>query len=377
MWKRIATKFMNKANVEIGKDIIIRDKSIYKDVVTRGSIGFGEGYMFGKWDSPHLDVLITKILNSKLDKSKLLGAGIRIVLWLKSTILNLQNRKHCPDLTETHYNAGNYLFKSFLDPNMIYTCAYFQNTNNLAKAQLDKIKIIGKKLKLQPGDRVLDIGCGWGGTAKIISEMFNVHVTGVSDAKEMIDYAKKNNSSKKVNFICSDYREIKGKFNKIYNIGFLEHVGPKNLRGFMKQMNNLLKDDGIFLTHTIGGRNSNNFSDPWIDKYIFPHGVIPSKKQIEKSTKGIFEQRDFEAFGKYYEITLQNWSKNLNKNWHKIKSKFKNPGVFKRMMDYYLLCSVASFRMGSNDLWQFVFTKPNQVKDYKVYRLPKQKHLKD
>ena len=369
MWKLLVHKLLNKANIKVGKDIIVHDKSAYKDMITKGTLGFGESYMYKKWDAPSLDVLISKILDARIKNLKWLGFLPNANLWIKSKFFNLQNRKYAPDLSETHYNAGNHLFKSFLDPNMIYTCGYFKDTNSLEQAQLNKIKIIGKKLNLQPGEKVLDIGCGWGGTARIISEMFDVVVTGVSDAKEMIKYANEHNASKKVNFINTDYRNIKGKFNKIFNVGFLEAVGPKNFRSFMEQVNDLLLDNGIFLTHTIGGKKSVNSGDPWLDKYIFPHGVLPSKKQIEKAVKDLFDIRDFEAFGKYYETTLNQWSVNLNKNWNTIKDQFENPEIFKRMMDFYLLSCKASFHTGVSDLWQYVFTKPSMVTDYSVFRM--------
>jgi cyclopropane-fatty-acyl-phospholipid synthase len=326
--------------------------------------------MYNKWDSPQLDVLIAKILEAGLKDNKLLGILTHARIWTKSRIFNLQNRKYAPDLSETHYNAGNHLFKSFLDPNMIYTCAYFKNTNDLTQAQLNKIKIIGKKLNLQPGEKVLDIGCGWGGTARIISEMFDVQVTAVSDSTEMIRYAKAHNADERIKFINTDYRNIRGKFNKIYNVGFLEAVGPKNYRTFMEQVNELLLDNGIFLTHTIIGKYSVNVGDPWLDKYIFPHGVLPSKKQIEKAIINLFDIRDLEAFGNYYETTLMHWSNNLNRNWESIKNQFENPVVFKRMMDFYLLSCKAAFHTKMIDLCQYVFTKRDKVKEYKRYRLP-------
>jgi len=370
MWEQIVKKFLRKAKIEIGIDIIVHDKSTYKDIIGKGSLGFGESYMQKKWDSPHLDVLIAKIISAGINKNLLLGVFTHARLWLRSMIYNLQDKTFAPDLAETHYNAGNYLFKAFLDPNMIYTCGYFKDTDDLTQAQLNKIKIIGHKLDLQPGDKVLDIGCGWGGTARILSKKFEVEVTGISDAKEMIQYANEHNACAKVKFIHSDYRNIRGQFNKIYNVGFLEAVGPKNFRPFMKQINDLLVDNGIFLTHTIGGQHSTSSGDPWLDKYIFPHGVIPSKNQIKKAIKNLFAARDFEAFGKYYETTLMHWSNNLNKNWNSIKDLFEKPEVFKRMMDFYLLSCKAAFHTGMLDLWHYVFTKPGKVVEYKKYRLP-------
>jgi cyclopropane-fatty-acyl-phospholipid synthase len=370
MYKKIVTEILKNANIKIGEDIIINDESFYKELVLRGSLGLGETYMSGKWDSQNLDTLVTKFLESKLDTYKVFGAGINLATFLKSKFDNLQDVKHAPDLYDTHYNSGNYLFESFLDPNMIYTCAYFKNTDDLAQAQLNKIRIVGEKLDLKPGDKVLDIGCGWGGTAKILSDMFDVHVTGVADTPNQIAYAKEHNLSDKVDFILTDYRDVEGKYDKIYNVGFLEAVGPKNLRNFMEQVDMLLKDEGIFLTHTIGGKKSVRSTEPWIDRYIFPHGVIPSMKQIDKATSGIFEKRDFESFGKYYVKTLTNWNSRFNANWDKIKDEYKNPEVFKRMMNYYFLTCAASFKTGKNDLWHFVYTKPGRVKDYEIYRLP-------
>jgi cyclopropane-fatty-acyl-phospholipid synthase len=369
MWDKAATAMLKKARVKIGEDIIVHDTSAYKDMILRGSLGLGESYIRGKWDSPHLDALITKLLSSNLERYRILGAGAYIALAFQSKLVNLQGRRYAPDLFETHYNSGNHLFESFLDPDMIYTCAYFKRTDDLHKAQLDKIRIIGEKLKLKLGERVLDIGCGWGGTARILSEMFDVHVTGVADAPNQIDYANRKNKRKNVRFIKADYRDITGTYDKIYNVGFLEAVGPKNLRGFMQLADRLLKDDGIFLTHTIGGRDSTSATDPWIDKYIFPHGVIPSKRQIDMSARGIFVERDFEAFGKYYDKTLLNWNRRFNQNWHRIKDRYKHPNQFKRMMNYYFLVCAATFRTGKNDLWQIVHTKPGRVPDYAPYRL--------
>jgi cyclopropane-fatty-acyl-phospholipid synthase len=370
MWEQIVKNLFKKANIELDKDIIIHDKSTYRDIIIKGSLGLGESFMKKKWDSPQLDVFIAKILRAGSQSNLILGALIHFRNWVKSSFLNLQNQKYAPDLAETHYNAGNYLFKSFLDSNMIYTCGYFKNTTDLKQAQLNKIKIVGSKLNLQPGESVLDIGCGWGGTARIISETFDVEVTGVTDSVEMVKYANKHNSSEKVQFINSDYRNIKGKYNKIYNVGFLEAVGPKNYRAFMELVNNLLYDNGVFLTHTIGGMHSVNSGDPWLDKYIFPHGVLPSKDQIKKAISNLFDIRDFEAFGKYYATTLSKWSNNLNKNWHTIQDKFDNPEEFRRMMDFYFQSCKAAFQSKIIDLWQYVFTKPGMVSDYKMYRLP-------
>lgn len=369
MWEKLIKNTFRKAGIKEGEDIVIHDNSAYKDFVIRGSLGFGESYMFKKWDSPHLDVVIANIIRSGIHESRWFGTLIHAGLWIKSTLKNLQNRHYAPLLAETHYNAGNHLFKSFLDPNMIYTCAYFKNTDDLSQAQLNKIKVVGNKLNLKPGEKVLDIGCGWGGTARILAEMFDVEVTGISDASEMVNYANKHNAGDRVKFIKTDYRNAKGRYNKIYNVGFLEAVGPKNYRRFMQQVYDMLEDDGIFLTHTIMGQKSTNRGDPWLDKYIFPNGVLPSHQQIKRSVKKLFAIRDFESFGHYYEITLDHWRSNLNKNWEPIKAKFDNPDAFKRMMDFYFLSCKAAFHTNLIDLGQYVFTKSGQVPGYKPFRM--------
>lgn len=370
MWEQMIKNLFKRAQIEVGADIIIHDRSAFREFVTKGSLGFGEAYMKKKWDAPRLDRLLAKLFSARTHQNNFFGTLPKIIMCLRSMLFNLQSRRNAPILAETHYNTGNHLFKSFLDPNLVYSCAYFKDTDDLTQAQLNKIKIVGKKLDLHPGEKVLDIGCGWGGTARILSEMFDVEITGISDSSEMINYAREHNASERTHFICADYRDISGKYNKIYNVGFFEAVGPKNYRRFMEQVDGLLLDNGIFLTHTIGGKYSVNRGDPWMDRYIFPNGVIPSKKQIENAVKNCFEIRDFEAFGHYYETTLMHWSRNLTRNWHRIKDQFDHPERFKRMMDFYLLGCKAAFHSGVIDLWQYVFTKPNSVQDYQIYRLP-------
>ncbi len=244
---------------------------------------------------------------------------------------------------------------SFLDPYNQYTCGYFKNTNDLNVAQQQKLDLICKKLQLKPDDRVLDIGCGWGGFAKYAAEHYGCHVTGISISDEQIKFAREFTRGLPVEIIKSDYRDITGTYDKVLSIGMFEHVGYKNYRTYFKVVNSVLKADGLSLLHTIGSPISKKSGEPWVEKYIFPGGMLSSVAQIGKAVEGIFVMEDWHNFGADYDKTLMAWLKNFDAAWPKLKKKYDER--FYRMWKYYLLSFAGVFRARDIQLWQIVLSK--------------------
>ena len=338
-------------------DIQVHNDKFYDRLIRKGALGLGESYMDGWWDCERLDQFFTKVLTAKLNQKV---KNVRPMLWafIKAKFFNMQNKSRSKEVAEKHYDLSADLYMSFLDPYNQYTCGYFKNTDDLNKAQEQKLDLICKKLGLSSKDKVLDIGCGWGGFAKFAAERYGCHVTGISISDEQIKYAKKFCNGLPVTIVKADYRDFKGKFDKVLVCGMIEHVGYKNYRTLMKKVRECLEEDGLFLLNTIGGNKSVTTTEPWIAKYIFPNSMLPSAKQITKSAEGLFMLEDWHNFGSDYYKTLMAWHQNFTKNWNTLKEYYDQR--FFRMWTFYLLSCAGSFRSRKNQLWQIVLS-PNGV----------------
>jgi cyclopropane-fatty-acyl-phospholipid synthase len=333
-------------------DIQVKDKSVYSRVLSNGSLGLGESYMEGLWDCEQLDEFFNRVLRANLDKK----VDVTFI-WhvLKAKFLNLQSESRAFLVGQHHYDLDNELYRLMLDKRMIYSCGYWKNAKNLDEAQEHKMDLICKKVGLKKGMKVLDIGCGWGGFAKYAAEKYKVSVVGVTVSKEQAKLARQVCKGLPVEIRVQDYRSLNEKFDRIISIGMFEHVGPKNHREYMKIIYNCLKQEGLFLLHTIGSNESFYVPEPWIHTYIFPNGIVPSAKQIMHACEGLLVLEDWHSFGIDYDKTLMAWHKNFNKNWNKIKSKYDER--FFRMWNYYLLSCAGGFRARINQLWQIVLSK--------------------
>ena len=364
--KQDIQKLLKKADIRTDglrdSDITVYDNRVYERVLSDGSLGLGESYMDGWWTCKRIDKMIHKVLKANLVKEFSINPRT-IMLYLKSK-LNPQ-RLRAYNIGQKHYDIGNNLYSLMLDKNMQYSCAYWKDAKTLDKAQEAKMDLICRKLELKKGESLLDIGCGWGGLLRYAAENYGIRGVGLTVSKEQAKYAQEKSKGLPIEFKIIDYRKYAKKFDKIVSVGMVEHVGPKNYKEFMKTVNRNLKPPGLFLLHTIGSNKSNNSGDPWIDKYIFPDGVLPSVKQIAKAAEGLFTMEDFHNFGKYYENTLIEWNKNFQKAWPKLKPQYSER--FKRMWEYYLLCCAATFRARHCHLWQIVFSK-NREQIYETKR---------
>ncbi len=345
-------------------DIKVNDQNFYSRVLAGGSLALGETYMDGLWECKRPDELIYRILRSNLDKKIKISPDI---IWniIKASLFNMQSRNRAFEVGERHYDIGNDLYEAMLDKRMIYTCGYWKNAKTLNKAQEDKLDLVCRKIGLKKGMSVLDIGCGWGGFAKFAAEKYKANVVGITISREQAKLAERRCKGLPVKILLKDYRSMNGKFDRIVSLGMFEHVGAKNYREYMKVANRCLKEDGLFILHTIG-RNKRGYDDPWITKYIFPNGEIPTASQIAKAYEQIFVMEDWHNFGQYYDKTLLAWESNFRKNWDNIKSNYSER--FRRMWRYYLLSCAGAFRARRTQLWQIVFSKKGVLKEYNSIR---------
>ncbi|MCE5345371.1 MAG: cyclopropane fatty acyl phospholipid synthase [Bacteroidales bacterium] len=358
-YRKITEDILGLAGVEINGsnpwDIRIHNDEFYKRAITEGELGVGESFMDGWWDAEKVDEFIYRILRAELDKKIRRKLTILIRLFT-AQLLNLQSKRRAFIIGEKHYDLGNDLFQNMLDKRMNYSCAYWKNANNLDKAQEDKLELACRKLYLKPGMRILDIGCGWGAFGKYAAERYNVEVVGITVSQRQLELGKYLCRGFPVELKLMDYRDINEKFDRIVSIGMIEHVGYKNYRRFFEVANKCLKDDSLFLLHTIGNIKSVKTIDLWTHKYIFPNGMLPSVAQLGKAIENLFVMEDWHNFGTDYDKTLMAWFNNFAANWDKIKDKYSE--TFFRMWKYFLLSGAGSFRARiRNQLWQIVLSK--------------------
>jgi len=318
-------------------------------------LAFGESYMDGWWDCDALDQLAVRLLSAHMDKKIKVTNPSVLLTFLGAFLFNAQSKGRAYMVGEKHYDAGNDLFSLMLDKRMNYSCAYWKYAKDLDQAQIDKMDLICRKLHLKPGMKVLEIGCGWGGFAKYATKNYEVNVYGITISKEQEQYAKESCKGLDVRFELKDYRELNTQYDRIVSIGMFEHVGYKNYKQYMEVVHRCLKEDGLFLLHTIGRNSSARATEPWVNKYIFPNGMTPSAKQISAATEDLFVIEDWHSFGQDYDKTLMAWYENFHNNIINLKDSYDER--FQRMWRYYLLMCAGSFRARRNQLWQLVLTK--------------------
>ncbi len=335
-------------------DINIKDDRFYRRVMLHGSLGLGEAFMDGWWEADALDQFFSRVLRAELEKNFTLTPTMAFE-YIKAMLTNKQRKEKAYEIGEHHYDIGNDLYKIMLDKRMVYTCGYWQQAETLDEAQEAKLDLVCKKIDLQPGQRMLDIGCGWGSFAKYAAEVYGAAVVGITVSKEQVELGKERCKGLPVEIRLQDYREVDEPFDHIVSLGMIEHVGSKNYRTYMQAALRCLNDDGIFLLHTIGSNKSVQTTDPWIAKYIFPNSQLPSIRQLALAAEGLFVIEDWQNFSAYYDKTLMAWYQNFEGNWEELKPNYSER--FYRMWKYYLLSCAGSFRARKNQLWQIVFSK--------------------
>lgn len=348
------------------QDIQLHQTGLLDAALARGNMALGEAYMNGAWDAEQLDQFFYHLLRARIDKK----ISPKSLLWqaLKVKLLNLQSNSRAFEVGEQHYDNGNDLYEAMLDSRLTYTCGYWQEADNLEDAQVAKLDLICRKLKLEKGMKVLDIGCGWGSFMRYAAEQYGVECVGVTVSREQIAWAEQKHGDYPLTFKLQDYRELgasdaeRHAFDRVVSIGMFEHVGRKNHRAFMEVAKRCLKPDGLMLLHTIGKNKRNSTTDPWIDKYIFPNGDLPSIGQIGDAMDGIFVAEDLHNFGADYDKTLMAWAANFEAAWPQLKQNYDEK--FYRMWRYYLHSCAGAFRARDIQLWQWVLSPQGQLGGY-------------
>ena len=334
-------------------DIQVHNPDLFRRVIRDGTVGLGEAYMDGWWDCDRIDELFCRGIKAGFEvalRKKLRFLAFHFVL----RIFNRQSHKRAFIVGKRHYDIGNDLFDAMLDPHMNYSCGYWSNANNLDSAQEAKMALICRKLQLKPGMRVLDVGCGWGGLSRWMALQHGVEVTGITISREQADLARQRCQDLPVMIELMDYRDLSGQFDCIVSVGMFEHVGRQNYASYFKIMHSLLAPGGLFLLQTIGARRHVYSLDPWIEKYIFPNGMLPPARAIVDGTDKLFTIEDWHNFGADYDRTLMAWHQNLIDAWPSLSGQYDDR--FRRMFEYYLLTCAGAFRSRENQCWQVVLS---------------------
>lgn len=334
-------------------DIQVHNNKLYGRVLRFANLGLGEAYMEGWWDCQALDQFFCRVLQGGLEKRFRFTLPVLFEI-LSYMFRNPQSPERARMVAVHHYDFGNDVFESMLDSSMQYSCAFWQGVGTLEEAQQQKLDMICRKLHLQPGMRVLDLGCGWGGLGNYMAREYGVSVTGVTISKAQAQYACDHSQGLNVRWLLQDYRSLTGTYDRIVSVGMFEHVGHKNYAVYMDTVRKLLAENGLFLLHTIGANEPQHSVDPWIEKYIFRNGILPSISLLGKCEEGRFVMEDWHNFGADYDKTLVCWADNFIKG--KKEGKFKCSEVQSRMFLYYLLSCAGAFRARDLQLWQIVLS---------------------
>ena len=363
----------------------LADARTARAIARNPALGAGEAYMDGRLvieDGDIRDFLALIGYNIRWDRDN----PTRVALWRPQRALawldGFNWRRRARRNVAHHYDLSDRLYDLFLDRDRQYSCAYFSQPGiGLDQAQLDKKAHIAAKLQLAPGQRVLDIGCGWGGMALYLNRVADVDVLGITLSEEQLKVARQRASeagvADRVKFKLVDYRDVAGRFDRIVSVGMFEHVGPPFYRTFFDRCRELLTADGLMLLHTIGRADGPGATDPWIAKYIFPGGYVPALSQIAPAVeKSWLWLTDLEVLRLHYACTLDHWYDRVTATRDEIVALYDER--FFRMWQFYLAGAVAAFRHDGHLVFQLQLTRQRDAAPLtRDYMLETERRLRD
>jgi cyclopropane-fatty-acyl-phospholipid synthase len=378
--KKTMVGLLKEADIIIGRDITVNDDKMWFDWLKDGELAIGESYMANQWETKdvELDIVLTKLMSMPSDKKRAMfkSWNARFVA-LSARIFNYQSVERSGKVGAFHYDIGNDFYALWLDSHLQYSCAYWKGAKNLEEAQQNKLKLICDKLKLEPGHRVLEIGCGWGGLACYMAKNYKVHVTGITISHEQLkgaaERAKKMGVSDLTSFEYQDYRsaDCNGtkQYDRVVSIAMLEAVGYKNIDEYFMVIRKCMKTGGLAVVHSIAAsRSTKTAHQRWILKYIFPNGFLPTIKQIAQFCEKKMIVEDVHNLGPDYDDTLMAWNEGFQKHYAagNVQNmsadatgelKLAHKEMFKKMWEFYLMYCAAGFRARTIQLYQVVLSK--------------------
>ena len=346
----------------------LADESVIRRIAGDYELQLGETYMQGLWHagSTGLHALL-EVLRSNFavrEPSQGLRALQRLLQQWNRVTSSYRNVAH-------HYDVPEPVFRRFLDSEMFYSCAYFADaTFTLEQAQQAKARHIAAKLRLRPGDRVLDIGCGWGSLAFHLAKHHDVQVTGITLSREQLAVCQREKQQRglsNVDFLLADYREHQGRYDRIVSVGMFEHVGRPFHKRYFACVDHLLAPDGVALIHTIGRTGPPGVTNPWIQRYIFPGGSTPALSELATAVESTsLRCTDIEVWRLHYAHTLRHWFDRFQQHRSEIAASMQEE--FCRMWEFYLAACEASFRWANLVVYQVQVAKRHGpvpvVRDY-------------
>lgn len=333
------------------------DPATWTRLFAEGSLGFGEAYMDGLWDCADLAEFFSRVVSARIQTRIPVTMNL---IWqiVQARVLNMQTKARAQRVAKVHY-AETDAYKASLDDRMTGSCGYWPaGVTTVNQAQEAKLDLVCRKIELKKGERVWDIGCGWGAFMGFAAENYGASCVGVTVSPDQAAYGRERYNGLDVEFQVKDYRDFTGKADKIVSMGMFEHVGYKNFRAYFEKARSVVKDGGLFCLHTIGSGETHPTIDAWLEKYIFPGGVIPSLQQIGRAIEGIWDVVDLHNIGPDYDKTLVAWNENFQQKWPEPKT--PEDRRFKRLWEYYLLCCAGGFRARMIHVWQFVLSPAGQ-----------------
>jgi cyclopropane-fatty-acyl-phospholipid synthase len=350
--------------------VVVKDPKVIRDIIRDPEMGFGEHYMKGNIQIiGDLEKFLRGCMKYFKDRGeKLRFMPLRSLLKVLGLLKFIEKRE-----VQRHYDLGNDFYSLWLDSSMTYSCAFFKSPDcTLEEAQEEKRRIIYEKLQLSEGDRLLDIGCGWGSIILESAKLYPITAVGITLSKNQHEYVKEKIKQEglegrvEVHFMhYEDLPKLGLKFNKVVSVGMFEHVGKGRHRKFFEVVSKIMEDGGLFLLHTIGKVHPSSQSR-WIRKYIFPGGYLPSIEEVLRAVRHLdFNLIDIDDWRLHYYFTLKEWLRRFYSVGDYVKEKYGEE--FFRMWELYLVASAVSFYNGSNHLFQFLFSK-GVVNNYPVMK---------
>jgi len=348
-------------------DLRLHRLDVLRRAALGGSLAFGEAYVRGDWDCERLDMLFDRLLRAGADRRFAAGRSLGGRLAeLATRLVDPQSPVRARRAVRHHYDIHPQVYGAMLDPWRQYSCGFWQHASSLEEAQRHKLTLIGEKLALEPGQRVLDIGCGWGGLAAWLAERHGVEVVGVTLSERQRDWARERWQGLPVRFELCDYRDLAAleqrPFDRIVSVGMLEHVGPRHLHRFFRELRRALQPEGLALVHTIGYPKRTAATDPWIAAHVFPGGRLPAAGELADALADDLLIEDWHGFGSDYDLTLMAWHGRFEQAWPELRPLLAADGGpeaaerFRRFWRYYLLCCAGFFRSRQGQLWQLVLS---------------------